>query len=255
MGLVHGRWGSLWGGSDEKESIKTIHKALDQGINLIDTAPAYGEKGASEKILGKALKEYGQRDQVIIASKFGLVPDNGGIVRNTEKYSILKEIEDSLKRLQVDYIDLYQVHWPDPLTPIHETAETLKELKSQGIIRAIGVCNYSVEQIQEFCRSAPLNTCQSPYNLFERELENTVLAYCLKEKIALLGYSSIARGLLSGKMQNDTKFHGDDLRKNMDPKFKEPRFSQYLACAALLDEWVKKVSSSSDSFGSAMVFR
>jgi len=238
-----GTWsmgGSLWGGFDEQESIKTVHRALDQGINFIDTAPAYGEKYASEKMLGKALKAYRQRDQVILATKFGLVANNGGIVRNTGKSSILKEIDASLKSLQVDYIDLYQVHWPDPLTPISETAETLKYLKDQGKIRAIGVCNYSVEQIQEFRKSAPLETCQLPYNLFERELEESVIAYCLKENIALLGYSSIARGLLSGKMKKERKFQGDDFRKSMDPKFTEPRFSQYLNGAALLDEWVTK---------------
>lgn len=236
-----GTWaigGGLWGGTDEEDSIKTILKAFEKGINLIDTAPAYG-KGTSEKIVGKAIKEYGKREEIVIATKVGLNQETEGVFRDSRKNSIKKELEDSLKRLQVEYIDLYQIHWPDPSTPISETAETLNEMLNEGKIRAIGVSNYSLQQIEEFRKNAPLHADQSPFNLFEREAEN-IIKHCLKEEIAILGYGSLCRGLLSGKMSKDRVFKGDDLRKGMDPKFQEPHFSQYIACAEALKEWVKR---------------
>jgi len=210
------------------------------GINLIDTAPAYGN-GESEKIVGKALKEYGKRDQIILATKVGLNQETEGqVFRDSSRKSILKEIEDSLRRLQVDYIDLYQVHWPDPTIPISETAETLGELLRQGKIRSIGVSNYSVEQMDVFRTVVPLQVCQTPYNIFERESEEGIIPYCQREGIGLLAYSSLCRGLLSGKMTKERQFKGDDLRKGMDPKFQEPHFSQYVDCANALTDWVKK---------------
>lgn len=236
-----GTWaigGGLWGGTNEKESILTIRRALDKGINLIDTAPAYG-KGESEKLVGKAIKEHGKRDQVVLATKFGLNQETDNVFRDSRRKSILKEVEDSLQRLQVDYIDLYQVHWPDPTTPIKETAETLKELLQQGKIKAIGVSNFSVEQMKEFQKYAPISTSQPPFNLFEREAQETIVPFCKKSGIAVIGYSGLCRGLLSGKMTKDHEFKGDDLRKGMDPKFKEPQFSQYLQCAEELKKWVK----------------
>ena len=151
----------------------------------------------------------------------------------------MKEIEDSLRRLQVDYIDLYQVHWPDPLTPISETAEAMKELLDLGKIRSIGVSNYSVDQMEEFRIKAPLHADQAPFNIFEKDIENNVLEYCLHNHLATLGYGPLCRGMLSGKLKIDTEFKGDDLRK-IDPKFKPPRYEQYLKCVELLDEWVKQ---------------
>lgn len=237
-----GTWamgGSLWGGTDENDSIRAVHKALDIEVNFIDTAPAYG-KGESEIIVGKALKEYGKRDRVILATKAGLNQEGQGVFRDSRKESLCLELENSLKRLQVDYIDLYQIHWPDPKTPIAETAETLADFLKQGKIRAIGVSNYSVTQIEEFKRSAPLNADQSCFNLFEREIENDILPYCLKQKIAVIGYSSLCRGLLSDSMKKEREFKGDDLRKGMDPKFQEPHFSQYLACAEELKKYARE---------------
>lgn len=236
-----GTWsigGSLWGGTNEQDAIKTIHMALDKGINFIDTAPAYGN-GASEKIVGKAVKAYGKREQIILSTKFGLNQETENVFRDSRRASILKEVEDSLRRLQVDCIDLYQVHWPDPTTPLTETAEVLNELLEQGKIRAIGVSNFSVEQMVEFQKSAPLHCLQSPFNIFEQAIKNEILEYCLDKGIAVLGYSAICRGLLSGKMSKDHEFRGDDLRKNMDPKFKEPQFSQYLKAAEALKTWVE----------------
>ena len=237
-----GTWaigGSLWGGTDEKEAIKAIHTALDKEVNFIDTAPGYG-KGESERIVGKALKAYGKRDQIIIGTKVGLNQEfENKVFRDSRKKSILKEIEDSLQRLQVDYIDLYQVHWPDPKTPISETAETLKGLMEQGKIRAIGVSNYSLEQIEEFRQVAPLSSDQFDLNIFERENEKEILPYCHREHLTSVAYSSLCRGLLSGKMTTKREFKGDDLRKGMDPKFKEPHFSEYVQCAQALESWVQ----------------
>jgi aryl-alcohol dehydrogenase-like predicted oxidoreductase len=236
-----GTWaigGWMWGGTDEKMAIAALHKGFSLGITLVDTAPVYGF-GKSEEIVGKAVKEYGNREGVVIATKFGLSWDSGGISRNSSRKRILKEIEDSLRRLQVEYIDIYQVHWPDTSTSFEETASTLKELLDSGKIRAIGVSNFSPEQMNEFLKYAPIHTCQPPFNLFEREIEKDVLPYCIRKKIATLGYGSICRGLLSGKMDKQRRFHGDDLRKE-DPKFQEPLFSSYLACVERLKEWAKK---------------
>ena len=224
----------MWGGTDERDSIHTIHAALEKGINLIDTAPVYGF-GLSENIVGKAIAEYGHREQVVIATKVGLDWKDGNVFRNCTKARVLEEIEQSLKRLRTDYIDLYQVHWPDPLVPIEETAEVLHELQRQGRIRAIGVSNYSSEQMESFRRVAPLHTSQSRYNLFERDIQRDVLPYCQKQDIDVLAYSSICRGLLSGKMQLNTQFKGDDVRKS-DPKFQAPRYKQYLRAVELLDQ-------------------
>jgi aryl-alcohol dehydrogenase-like predicted oxidoreductase len=232
-----GTWaigGWMWGGTDEDESIRTIQAAIDRGITFVDTAPAYGF-GLSEQIVGKALKEYVPRDQVVIATKAGLEWDDAGnISRNSSRARLLKEIDDSLRRLQTDYIDLYQIHWPDPKVPIEETAEVLSEILESGKIRAIGVSNYSPEQMDVFRKVAPLHSVQPQYNLFERQIEQDVLPYAKENGLAILAYSSICRGLLSGKMKPDTEFKGDDLRLE-DPKFQEPKYSRYLKAVSELE--------------------
>src|SRR5437870_915595 len=184
--IAQGTWaigGWMWGGTDERESIRTIHTALDKGINLIDTAPAYGF-GRSEEIVGKAVAEYGHRDKVILATKVGLEWQDGTVVRNATRARLLREIEDSLRRLQTSYIDLYQVHWPDPLVPVEETAGLMALLYQQGKIRAIGVSNYSPQEIERFRVVAPLHTVQPPYNLFERAIEREVLSYARRHHIS-----------------------------------------------------------------------
>src|SRR5450631_770976 len=231
-----GTWamgGWMWGGTDERESIATIRAALDQGINLIDTAPVYGF-GRSEEIVGKALADAGLRSRAVIATKVGLEWRDGKVYRNATRARIMREIDDSLRRLRTDYIDIYHVHWPDPLVPIEETAEAMRSIYEQGKIRAIGVSNFSVAQMECFRQVAPLHVLQPPYNLFERGIEADLLPYCQKNGIAMLGYGALCRGLLSGRMQPDTKFEGDDLRRT-DPKFREPRFAQYLAAVGKLD--------------------
>ena len=234
-----GTWamgGWMWGGTDERESVDTIKAALDQGINLIDTAPVYGF-GVSEEIVGKALT--GVRSAAIIATKVGLEWHDGKIHRNATRNRIMAEIHDSLRRLRTDYIDIYQVHWPDPLVPIEETAEAMRALYTQGKIRAIGVSNFSVAQMRAFREVAPLHVLQSPYNLFERDIEQEVLPYCLANDIATLGYGALCRGLLSGRMRPDSSFEGDDLRR-VDPKFQAPRFTQYLDAVAQLDQLARR---------------
>jgi aryl-alcohol dehydrogenase-like predicted oxidoreductase len=236
-----GTWaigGWMWGGSDEQQSIRTIHEALDRGITLFDTAPVYGF-GHSEEILGKALAQGARRSRAAIATKVALDWSDGKPFRNASRQRIMKEVEDSLRRLRTDVIDLYQVHWPDPGTPIAETAGAMADLLRAGKIRAIGVSNFSPAQMDAFRAVAPLHAAQPPYNLFERAIEKDVLPYCRKHDLAVLAYGSLCRGLLSGKMSATSRFDGDDLRK-ADPKFRPPRFAQYLAAVAALDRFAQQ---------------
>jgi aryl-alcohol dehydrogenase-like predicted oxidoreductase len=234
-----GTWamgGWMWGGADQRESVATIQAALHQGINLIDTAPVYGF-GVSEEIVGVALA--GVRTEAVIATKAGLEWRDGKIYRNATHARILKEVDDSLRRLRTDYIDIYQVHWPDPLVPVEETAEAMRSLYEQGKIRAIGVSNFSVAQMECFRQVAPLHVLQPPYNLFERAIEAEILPYSRANGIATLGYGALCRGLLSGRMRPDTTFPGDDLRRG-DPKFQAPRFARYLDAVRQLDELAQR---------------
>jgi len=237
-----GTWsigGLGWGGTDQQQAIKTIHAALYRGVNLIDTAPIYGH-GLSEELVGRALSEYGRRAEIVIATKAGLEwHEDGSITRNSSRQQLVRELEDSLRRLKTDYIDVYQIHWPDLETPIEETAETLKLFYEQGKILAVGVSNFSPEQMHRFRAVAPLNTNQPPYNLFEREIENDTLPYCREHQISVLAYGALCRGLLSGRMKPDTRFEGDDVRKS-DPKFQSPRFEQYLRAVEELDQFARK---------------
>ncbi len=222
----------MWGGADDEAAIDTIHRALDAGITLVDTAPAYGQ-GHSEEVVGRALK--GRRDKAIIATKVGLEWDaQANMHRNASAARIQKEITDSLRRLQTDYVDIYQIHWPDPSTPMEETAKAMQALFDAGNIRAIGVSNFSPAQMDEFRRYATLHTLQPPYNLFEREAEKDVLPYGVSHGLTALTYGALCRGLLSGKMRTGTVFSGDDLRRS-DPKFRQPRYGQYLRAVDRLD--------------------
>jgi len=235
-----GTWaigGAMWGGSNDVESIKTIQHAVDAGINLVDTAPAYGS-GHSEEIVGKALADGGRRDKAVLATKVGLEWVDGKVHRNSSPERIRKEIEDSLRRLRTDRIDIYQIHWPDSAVPIEETAEAMLRLQREGKILALGVSNFSSRQMEAWRRVAPLHSTQPPYNIFEREIESDVLPYALKNKLIVLSYGAICRGLLSGKMSHARKFEGDDLRL-LDPKFNKPRLSQYLTAVDLLAEYAQ----------------
>jgi len=236
-----GTWaigGWLWGGTDEQASIKTIHSALDYGITLIDTAPIYGH-GRSEEIVGKALEQYDKQKDIIIASKVGLEWEDNKVFRNSSQERIFNEIQDSLRRLRTDVIDIYQVHWPDETTPIEKTAEAMYKLYKEGKIKAIGVSNSSKKQMEIFRQAAPLHLVQPPYNIFERAAEEEVLPYAREHNITTLTYGALCRGLLSGRMKPDTKFSGDDLRK-IDPKFKQPLYGQYLKAVAQLNQYARE---------------
>src|SRR5262249_54517854 len=192
--------------------------------------------GHSEEVVGRAIAERGRRDQVVIATKVGLERRGDALFRNGTRNQIFDEIEVSLRNLRTDYIDLYQVHWPDPQTPYEETAEALLELQRSGKIRAIGVSNYSIDAMERFRSVAPIASAQPPLNLFERQAEEDILPWCRANEVATLTYGALCRGLLSGTIDQSTQFEGDDLRKT-DPKFQPPRFEQYLQAVTLRDRF------------------
>lgn len=237
--IALGTWsmgGHLWGGADDELSSRTIRHALAIGINLIDTAPVYGF-GLSEELIGKALR--GVRHSAVISTKAGLQWDAGTVQRNATAQRIRKELEGSLKRLETDYIDLYQMHWPDPLVAQQETAEELERLRAEGKILAVGVSNYSTAQMDRFSQYTALATVQPPYNLFERAIDSDILPYAKLHSLVVLAYGPLCRGLLSGSMHAATRFAGDDVR-TLDPKFKPPCFEQYLAAVAALDVYARE---------------
>jgi aryl-alcohol dehydrogenase-like predicted oxidoreductase len=236
-----GTWaigGWMWGGADDDDALATIRSALEHGITVIDTAPVYGF-GHAEEIVGRALAEAGSRDRVVIATKTGIDWRGGKLFRNASRKRIGQEIELSLRRLRTDHIDIYQVHWPDPSTPLEETANAMHSLLREGKIRAIGVSNFSAAQIEQFRRVAPVHVVQPPYNLFERGAETEILPYCRNNKIATFGYGALCRGLLSGRMRPETIFAADDLR-HTDPKFQPPRFAEYLTAVRVLDRLAQR---------------
>jgi aryl-alcohol dehydrogenase-like predicted oxidoreductase len=235
-----GTWamgGFQWGGTDDDESVRTIHAALDQGIDFIDTAPAYGF-GHSEEVVGRAIAERGGRDRVVIATKVGLERHGDALFRNSTRKQIFAEIDVSLTRLRTDYIDLYQVHWPDLETPYEETAQALLDLQRAGKIRAAGVSNYSIAAMERFMREVRLASAQPPLNLFERQSEEEIIPWCRENDVAVITYGALCRGLLGGAIDERTRFAGDDLRKT-DPKFQPPRFAQYLAAVRLLERFAR----------------
>jgi len=233
---VMGGW--MWGGIDDDAAVATIHAALDRGVTLIDTAPVYG-MGHAERLVGRALAERGRRDDVVLATKAGLDWEGERPFRDASRRRLLQEIDDSRDRLGTDVVDVLHVHWPDPLVPIEETADAMREIFEAGKTRAVGVSNFSVEQIERFRARCPLHVVQPPYNLFERGIEADLLPYVQDAGMTTLTYGALCRGLLSGKMHQGSTFEGDDLRLR-DPKFAEPRFSQYLDAVHRLDEFAKE---------------
>lgn len=212
--IGYGAWGiggePFWRNEGDDKSIGSIKKALEVGINFFDTAPVYGF-GHSERLIGKALSS--ERKGVVVATKCGLrweKEELGGICRNATRKSIMEEVDLSLKRLQTDYIDLYQVHWPDEQTPIQETMDGLMELKDKGKIRYIGVSNYSAAQLKESLRYGEVISLQPMYNMVERDIEMETLPFCIKNNIGIIVYSPLASGVLTGKYDENTRF--DDWR-------------------------------------------
>ncbi|MEO5760034.1 MAG: aldo/keto reductase [Mesorhizobium sp.] len=226
-----GTWaigGWMWGGTDEQASIRAIEASIDAGVSLIDTAPAYG-LGRSEEIVGKAIK--GKRDKVVIATKCGLNwhsgkgnhffdQDSKPVHRYLGADGIAYELEQSLRRLGTDHIDLYITHWQDPTTPIAETMATLEKLKAAGKIRAIGASNVSAEDLEHYVAGGQLDAIQERYSMIDREIEDSLLPITRRNDIATLSYSSLALGLLTGAIDPAREFSGDDQRKD-NPRFSE----------------------------------
>jgi aryl-alcohol dehydrogenase-like predicted oxidoreductase len=245
--IALGTWaigGFMWGGTEKRRSIETVHAALDRGVNLVDTAPVYGF-GTSEQIVGEALREYDGDGPVHVSTKVGLDwTDDERIFRNGSRDRVRYEIDASLQRLDRDVIDIYFVHWPDCTRPVAETAGAMRELLDEGLIRAVGVSNFTPDQIAAFREECPVHVCQPPYNILERGIEANVKPYCERRGLPLMTYGALCRGLLTGKMSRDREFEGDDLRK-ADPKFAEPRFERYLAAAADLERLARRKTGKS----------
>jgi methylglyoxal reductase len=229
--VAFGAWalgGWMWGGVEQNDSVRALHAAIDSGMNLVDTAPVYG-MGRSEEVVGEAIRD--RRDKVVLATKVGLVwdSDKGNRYFETidpidrQKYavhkylgpeSIRREIEQSLRRLQTDYIDLYQTHWQDPTTPIADSMGELLKLKDEGKIRAIGVSNCTTEQIDEYRAVGPVDSDQENYSMLVPKAESELLPYCKVNNLAFLAYSPIAQGLLTGKVGPERTFPMSDQRSN-----------------------------------------
>src|SRR3954447_14859796 len=199
--LSYGTWqfGGDWGSFEAREAQAAIRQALDLGITFFDTAQAYGF-GLAERVLGEALQPElkTQRDKIILATKGGLRQEGDKVVRDASAGWLRQGVEQSLRNLGVDYIDLYQLHWPDPQTPIEETASALAQLAQEGKIRYVGLSNFDVEQMQAFARIRKIDTLQPPYDLFRRDIERAILPYCQQHGIGVLVYGPLAHGLLAG---------------------------------------------------------
>ncbi len=230
-----GNWEFGWGPQDDEASIATIHRALDLGINWIDTAAVYG-LGHSEEIVAKALKDYPKRPYVFTKGS-RVWNDKGEITGSLKAQSLQREVENSLRRLQTDVIDLYQLHWPNPDEDIEEGWQTLAKLQAEGKIRYIGVSNFNVEQMRRAQKIAPIASLQAPYSLIHREIEREILPYCQEQNIGVIVYSPMMSGLLTGAMSKERveNMPDDDWRKR-DPEFQEPRLSRNLQLAHLLQE-------------------
>ena len=230
--ITFGSWaagGWMWGGTERKDAVEAIRAAYDLGVTSIDTAPAYGQ-GTSEEIVGEAIKDL-PREKVQLITKFGLrwnlakgefyfkSKDNNGkdidIYKYAGKESIIEECENSLRRLGTDYIDLYQIHWPDNTTPISETMEAVSQLIKQGKVRHVGVCNYDVAHLQEALKYVPLVSNQVPYSMVNRGIEKEIVPYCIENNLSILAYSPLERGLLTGKLKPGHHFGEGDHRAGL----------------------------------------
>lgn len=237
--------GTMWGGNEKKDSIAAIHASLDHGVSSLDTAPFYGF-GRSEELIGEAIKGK-DRTKIQLLTKFGLVWDgsNNGkgdfffdagtqespvpVYKYASKANLIKEVEESLKRLGTDYIDLLQLHWPDHTTSIQETMEALETLISAGKIRAAGVSNYTVEQLKEAGQTISLASDQVSYSMLNRSIEQDLVPFTLEQQIGIIAYSPLERGLLTGKYFKDAILKSDDHRNGYFGQFNPEKVKQFLA--------------------------
>ena len=235
--IAFGAWaigGAMWGGAEKKDAVQAIRRSIDHGITTIDTAPVYGY-GQSEELVGEAIK--GMRNKVQILTKYGLrwdakkgqyyfsLKDEEGtkidIYRYAGKESVIKECENSLRRLGTDHIDLYQIHWADPTTPVDETMEAINILLEQGKIRAAGVCNFEAGLLKKAMKTAPICSDQVPYSMLRRNIEDELVPFCLANEKAILAYSPLQRGLLTGKFSPEHNFKEGDTRADASHFTKE----------------------------------
>jgi len=214
--IAFGTWqlGGDWGATDEDGAVGAIRRAADKGVTFFDTAQGYGF-GASERLLAKALRGR-DREELVIATKGGLRPSGSGVARDASPAWIRQGVDDSLHALDTDYIDVYQVHWPDPHTPFEETADALAKAVSDGKIRHVGVSNFDAEQMEAFSETLPVETLQPPYSLFRRDIETEILPYAMAHDIGVLVYGPLAHGLLGGRLQPTTEFAPGDWRASSD---------------------------------------
>lgn len=268
--VIMGSWalgGWLWGGTEHNDAARAINESIDAGINCIDTAPAYGF-GLSEELVGQAIRD--RRDKVLIATKCGLVwdersgstpffetRDNRGkplrINRCLRKESIMKECDESLRRMKLDTIDLYQCHWPHAETDIEETVDAFLELKDRGKIRAFGVSNFSVAQHEKWLNHGPLASSQPKYSLLSREIENDVLPFCRENKIGVICYSPMEMGILTGKITLDHAFPDSDTRKNR-PWFQPEKRREVLEALKKIKPIAEKHNATPGQIAVAWVF-
>jgi aryl-alcohol dehydrogenase-like predicted oxidoreductase len=221
---IGGPWQWGWGSVNDKESIEAINTAIENGINWIDTAAVYGY-GHSEKVVGQAIK--GIREEVFLASKCGMINDgSGNAIINNDPENIRKECEESLKRLNTDYIDLYQIHWPDEKVDVERSWEMMVQLKDEGKVKYIGVCNFDVNLLMRCMKIERVQSLQPPYSLLRRNVENEILPYCLQNEIGVVVYSPMQAGLLTGKFDIN-KLAPDDWRRK-GASFREPNLSKAL---------------------------
>ncbi|MHB1568167.1 MAG: aldo/keto reductase [Solirubrobacteraceae bacterium] len=251
-----GGWEFGWGPQDDDQSIATIHHALDHGINWIDTAAAYGF-GRSERTVARALESIPAQRRPYVFTKASLLEGPGRRVEHSLKRdSIMREAHDSLERLGVDAIDLYQIHWPVPEADIEEGWSALAELKQQGLVRHIGVSNFDVEQLRRIQQVAPVETLQPQYSLIERDAEEDILPFAERERIGVIVYSPMGSGMLTGRMTR-ARIEGladDDWRKH-DPRFTEPQLSANLDLVARLERVAERHDATPGAIAVAWTLR
>ena len=248
---IGGPWQYGWGPVDDNESVNSIKTALELGINWIDTAAAYGF-GHSETVVAKAVK--GMREKVFIATKCGLINDGSGNARNNlHPNSIRQEMEDSLKRLQTDHVDLYQIHWPDPAVPIEDAWGTLVELRNEGKARFIGVSNFDVPLLERCMKIERVQSLQPPFSMLKRNVEKEILPYCLQNEIGVIAYSPMQAGLLTGKFDIE-KVAKDDWRRKVQ-LYNEPTLSKILDLVERLKPIAEKQNKSVGNLAVAWVLK
>ncbi|MEA2082531.1 MAG: aldo/keto reductase [Elusimicrobiota bacterium] len=225
--MALGTWvfggGKWWGNQKDSDSMAVMQKAIDEGINLFDTAPFYGN-GRSEQLVGKFISSKKLRKKIVLATKLGLDPESPTF-HNLKRDRMLREMDESLRRLATDYIDIYQIHFPDSDVPIKDSAKVMRDFYGQGLIKAVGVSNYSVEQMKEFMEYCPLHSLQPRYNMFSREIEKEILPFCIEKGISTLGYSPLHGGILTGKFFQLSAVIPDDMRRKRMKDLVEPAYS------------------------------